>query len=334
VTWHPKARITPENKIANDESEVTIQILPLRCILDQRAIAFTRALFNADNDGDTPTTTSVPQGMHVIPPPLFRSLRMKSFKVRVDYTPQDIDAYALRHGSLVELVNLMPIERMVLTLQAVLVKNEVGFGSAMSVVVRRWVEDICSTQLAKFVANARPFEPITQVCGASVDMMIMPYDALSKGHSVKKAIRVGAKTLTKTFMTEAITVTSRTAAFLAGNISKVASLNQNDPIVPKRPYHSPKDFAEATPHAVAAITRGLQVTNHKIIIIPYREYQRSGVTGAVTSVLKGIPVAVAAPASATAEAVSFGLLGVRNQFRPDLRKEEELIKLKNHLFDK
>lgn len=300
-------------------------------MLDQRAIAFARALFNVDNDCST-SDTSLPKGLYPIPPPLFRSLRMRSFQVKVDYIPQQIDSNALRNGALVELVNLMPIHGMILTLQAVFVQNEIGFGSAMSFVVCRWVEDICSTQLAKFVTNARPFEPVTKVYGASVDMIVMPYDAFSAGQNVKKAMRRGAKMLSKTLMTETITFTSRTAEFLSGNISKVASLN--DQIIPKRPYDSPKDFSEATPHAVAALSRGFQVTNHKIIIIPYREYQRSGITGAVTSVLKGIPIAVAAPASATAEAVSFGLLGVRNQLRPDIRKEEEFEKLKHHLFDK
>jgi len=59
------------------------------------------------------------------------------------------------------------------------------------------------------------------------------------------------------------------------------------------------------------------------VIIPYREYRRSGARGAATSVLKGIPVALAAPTSATAEAISFALLGARNSIRPDIRKEEE-----------
>ena len=42
--------------------------------------------------------------------------------------------------------------------------------------------------------------------------------------------------------------------------------------------------------------------------------------------MRGLPVAVFAPLSGAAEAVSYGLYGVRNQLRPDLREEEEISK--------
>jgi hypothetical protein len=80
---------------------------------------------------------------------------------------------------------------------------------------------------------------------------------------------------------------------------------------------------DTTPHMIESLSRGLQIANYKVVIIPYREYHRSGTTGAVVSVLKGIPVALAAPASGAVEALSFALLGARNQIRPDIRREEE-----------
>ncbi len=39
--------------------------------------------------------------------------------------------------------------------------------------------------------------------------------------------------------------------------------------------------------------------------------------------VKGIPVAVRAPLSGASEALSYTLLGVRNQLRPDMMKEEK-----------
>jgi autophagy-related protein 2 len=72
-----------------------------------------------------------------------------------------------------------------------------------------------------------------------------------------------------------------------------------------------------------SIARGLETANYKIVIVPYREYRKSGTSGAVRSVMRGIPVAIAAPVGAATEALSYTLLGVRNQVRPDIRKEEE-----------
>ena len=60
-----------------------------------------------------------------------------------------------------------------------------------------------------------------------------------------------------------------------------------------------------------------------IVYIPYKEYQRKGASGAAKSVVRGIPVAVRAPLSGASEALSYTLLGVRNQLRPDIMKEEK-----------
>ena len=50
---------------------------------------------------------------------------------------------------------------------------------------------------------------------------------------------------------------------------------------------------------------------------------RNGMTGALTSVIKGIPVLLVAPLTGATEAASYTLLGARNALRPDIRKEEE-----------
>jgi autophagy-related protein 2 len=324
VTWRPAIRVTSDDAIVNEESEATLKILPLRCVLDQRAIAFARAVFKKDEQD---STANQPSDLRVFPPPIFRTFRVRSFKLKVDYIPSKVDAKALRDGALVELVNLSPIDSMILTLQGVEVQNEVGFGAVLPIAVRRWVQDICSTQITKFLTNARPFEPITQVSGAAVDLIVLPWDAFKNGHSIQKALRTGTKSFSETLISEAFTVSSRVAQFIGGRISKIAL---GDHVIPNRPHGPPKGMIEATPHAVASISRGLQTANYKIMIIPYREYRRSGARGAVTSVIKGIPVAVAAPTSAAAEALSFTLLAARNQIRPDIRREEEAIQLKHH----
>ena len=95
-------------------------------------------------------------------------------------------------------------------------------------------------------------------------------------------------------------------------------------MLPLRPLETPRGISDIGPHALESLSRGLATANLKVVVIPYREYRRNGATGAVRSVLKGIPVAIAAPASGAAEALSFTLLGVRNSLRPDIYKEEEV----------
>jgi autophagy-related protein 2 len=245
--------------------------------------------------------------------------RARPFKLKVDYTPQKLDTKALRDGAIVELINLSPLDSMVLTLRQVEITDAVGFGNVMSAFVSRLVQDIVQTQLRKFVTSSRPLEPITEVSGAAVDLLVLPWEAFRNGDSIQKALRSGVLRFSQTVLFEFCHWSSRAAEFVAGNASRATRVEH-----PSRPMTIPRGVLDAAPHAVESVSRGLQAANYKIVIVPYREYQRSGAKGAAKSVLKGIPVAIAAPAGGAAEALSFALLGVRNQVRPDIRKEEEV----------
>ena len=72
-----------------------------------------------------------------------------------------------------------------------------------------------------------------------------------------------------------------------------------------------------------SVVRGLREANYKIVTMLLREYQNSGAGGAARSAFKGIPVGVLCPIAGASEALSYTLLGLRNQLRHDLCKEEE-----------
>lgn len=331
VTWHPLNRISPDDKIANDESDVCLKLHPLRCIIDQRAVAFIRAFFNTDNDfGDLPNTVGnvLPPHLYAVPPPLYTTFRVQPLKLKVDYRPQKIDTSALRNGSVVELINLSPLDGMILVLKSVNATNVVGFGAAMSMVVSRWVEDICSTQLHKFVTKARPFEPITEVGAAVTDIVVLPWEAFRNRESITNALKAGAKSFSKVAIYELLNTSSRVANFVGANVSRVSEISSQsrrtgNNLLPDRPVTAPRTIFETGPHALESLSRGLQEANYTIVIVPYREYHKSGPSGAAYSVMRGIPVAIAAPTSGAAEAISYALLGARNQIRPDIRKEDE-----------
>lgn len=335
VTWHPVTRVTPNNEIVNDECECVVRLLPLRCIIDQKAVRFIRAFLRSENVEDS-DSSALPPGFYAFPPPLFTSFKFKPYRLKVDYRPEKIDTQALRNGSVVELINLSPIDGMVLTLKEVHAVDEIGFGSVMTFAVMSWIQDICATQIHKFVTSSRPIEPLSNLGRSASDLIVLPWEAIRNGESIQRALRAGAGSFTNAVMYEGFTLTSNVAHFLADKVHRVTSFNTIEPlpqILPSRPLAVPRDLADTAPHALESLSRGLQAANYKVVIVPYREYHRSGARGAVTSVIKGIPVAIAAPASGAAEALSFALLGARNQFRPDIRKEEEANQRGLHLSD-
>lgn len=328
VTWHPQKQVSNEDEILSDECIVRVQILPLRCRLDQRVVRFAQAFFSGENDGSERHSWMKALELKEIPPPRFVWFKVKPCKMKVNYNPTRVNMEALRDGSYVELINLSPLVDMVIVLQEVLLQGHVGYGAAIQEMLSRWIEDICATQMYKFVTNAKPFQPFTSVSEGAVDLFAMPWQAYKEGDRVGAAFRSGALSFAETFAYEALNTTAQLAEFTGQVLSPGVAPTQQTRLgtpssLPSRPQGTPRGVRDTGNHALESMARGLEAANYKVVIIPYREYQRSGTSGAMRSVMRGIPVAVTAPLGAASEALSYTLLGVRNQVRPDVRKEEE-----------
>lgn len=61
-----------------------------------------------------------------------------------------------------------------------------------------------------------------------------------------------------------------------------------------------------------------------------RQYTRSGPGGVLRSVIRAIPVAILRPTAGAAEALSYTLLGLRNNLDPTKRRDEEDMWEVNH----
>ncbi|KAG7364638.1 autophagy-related protein C terminal domain containing protein [Nitzschia inconspicua] len=328
ATWSPLSKITTATKLESDECDMSIQLLPMRLLLDQRAITFIRAFVNNEDSKDVELVEGKKwsDGLYLIPPPIFKVFKIKPWKVKVDYNPTKMDIAALREGSIVELVNISPIHRMVITLSEVTVVDSLGLGPVFSQVVSSWVKEICGTQLHKFLANARPFEPFTDVGQGLTDLVILPYEAFRQGDSIQRAMRKGLKSLAETVIFQTLTTSSgltKYAADLMADTLGGGRPNDSSHPLPARPVAVPKGIQDVRRHACESLARGIQTANYKVVVVPYREFTRNGVTGAVSSVIRGIPVLLVAPLTGATEAASYTLLGARNALRPDIRKEEE-----------
>jgi autophagy-related protein 2 len=237
---------------------------------------------------------------------------------------------ALREGSFVELINVSPIDGMVISLSQACVNDVVGFGLVGASLLRSWVQEICATQLHKFLANARPFEPFVDVGQGFTDLIVLPYEAFKNGDDIRRAMGSGIKSLAETFAFQTLTTTSRLTQYaankMAGTVRGKKRVNVASNPLPSRPTSAPKGVGDVTSHAMESLARGFQAANYKVVIVPYREYAQNGATGAVTSVVRGVPVLLVAPLAGGAEALSYTLLGARNALRPDIRKEEEAIR--------
>jgi len=344
VSMHPVNQISADGKFVSDESRVTMELLPLRFFIYQTALRFVRDFFGASGDQEAQEGDGGASGERatqdddngndeiLVSPTFFRSFKVLPCKLKVDYRPERIDTTALRDGSYVELVNLLPLEEMVITLKPVEIRNLTGWGSIAREVARCWIEDICATQMHKFLTKSRPFQPFSSVGAGVAELVMIPLEEYKQDGNVIKGIRESTSNLAGTVAYEALNTSAKVTRFAANRLSGISgkptdsSATDTRMVVslPSRPDEVPSNFVDVAGHAFDSLTAGLREANYKIVYIPYKEYQRSGASGAARSVVKGIPVAVRAPLSGASEALSYTLLGVRNQLRPDMIKEEKV----------
>merc|ERR1719410_263657 len=165
VTIRPTAKISSDQKLMNDESLVLLELLPLRCHLDQSALRFIRSFFFSREQ---------PKQEEELVGTFFREFRVKPCQLKVNYRPNDIDMKALHNGSFIEVLNVFPLENMELTLRTVEIRNVCGWGAAFSHLNSHWLADVCDTQMYKFLTDAVPFHTITTLGGGIFNLVLLP----------------------------------------------------------------------------------------------------------------------------------------------------------------
>jgi len=325
----PDEMFSSDGKLMGNEGRATLEFLPIRFLIHQVALRFIRGFFRyeAGNVRDPLDNTVTPPEM------FFPVFRVKAFNIKVDYKPKTVNTSALKDGSLVELLNVLPLEDMILRLSEVEMRNLTGWGSIISELACNWLADVSSTQMHKFLTRTTPLHPFATVGDGMKQFLMIPLEEYKQKGNVKRGFRKGTKKLASVLAYETLSVGARLTGLAAKALGRRKSKNttrmnshMNMPSTSQNIPSLPRSMDEVSDHALESLARGLKEANAKIIIIPYREFQKSGTRGAVKCVVKGLPVAVCAPLSGAAEAAENLLYGVRNQLRPDLLEEEEASK--------
>lgn len=331
VSLYPETQFSADGKLMGNEAHVIIELLPMRFFIHQIALRFIRNFFNNDQEliEDDTYTIDKPPDM------FFPSFRVKSFDIKVDYKPLEVDKSALKEGSYIQLLNLLPLEDMILRLNGVEMRNLTGWGAIISELACKWLQDVSSTQMHKFLTQTRPLHPIANVGDSVKNFVLLPLKEYKQRGNVQRALRKGTSKLVGVVAYETLSVGAKLTGYAAKKLNNKRILSSSETtsvpstsLASSRPKSStlPRNMGDVSDRAIESLSRGLKEANAKIIIMPYREYQKTGTKGAMKTVVKGIPVAVCAPLSGAVEALSHGLYGASNQLRPDLFEEREASK--------
>jgi len=81
-------------------------------------------------------------------PPFLQKVEIQAFIIVIDYQPRRLDAAALRSGSFVEVLNLVPWGGVQLDLPHVKASGLQGWGALGSAVGNAYLQDIASSQVS------------------------------------------------------------------------------------------------------------------------------------------------------------------------------------------
>ena len=88
--------------------------------------------------------------------------------------------------------------------------------------------------------------------------------------------------------------------------------------------NQPKGIKESMGYAYNSLQHGVVSAIDSVIICPIQTYQKTNNTSeTLQSVIKGVPIAILKPIGGVTEALSYTLLGCRNQIYPHKRLDEE-----------
>ena len=110
----------------------------------------------------------------------FQSATVNSCKMKIDYTPVGVDVASLQKGNYAELLNMFPLESMVLDFDPLEIKGLTGWGNLFGEMCKRWVSNIAATQVHKFVQSTPPFNVLSNVVGAAADLVVVPMQEYKK----------------------------------------------------------------------------------------------------------------------------------------------------------
>merc|ERR1711862_245440 len=183
----------------------------------------------------------------------------------------------------------------------------------------------------KFLTDATPFHTITTVGGGMINLALIPFYHRNNGsksstattssshyrflqeqqyQTLSRAYKDFTHDFASTVAFETLNTTSKVTKYMADVLNKAANIPNN--------MHS-----NGHGNNRSTTTTKLNLPNRPNGGVPHNEYEKNGTSGAITSLVRNVPVAVLAPLSGASEAFSYLCVGVRNQMRPDVRKEEE-----------
>ncbi|XP_034454523.1 autophagy-related protein 2 homolog A isoform X1 [Hippoglossus hippoglossus] len=212
-----------------------------------------------------------------------------------------------------------------------------GVDKVIQYAVTEWLTDIRKNQLPGLLGGVGPMHSVVQLFHGVRDLFWLPIEQYRKDGRIIRGLQRGAASFGTSTASAALELSNRlvqaiqaTAETVYDILSPTPPLNRyaitegRAPGSRPRRAAQPADLREGVAKAYDTVREGVIDTAQTLCDVASRGHEQKGLPGAVGGVLRQIPPTVVRPLIVASEATSNLLGGMRNQIKPDARKEDFL----------
>ncbi|XP_059810801.1 autophagy-related protein 2 homolog A [Hypanus sabinus] len=210
-----------------------------------------------------------------------------------------------------------------------------GVDKVINYALTEWLLDIRKNQLPGILGGVGPMHSVVQLFHGLRDLFWLPIEQYRKDGRIIRGLQRGAASFGTSTASAALELSNRLVQAIQATAETVYDILSPTPPVTKaimdqkylkryRRIQQPADLREGVAKAYDTVREGVIDTAQTICDVATRGHEQKGITGAVGGVLRQIPPTVVKPLIVASEATSNLLGGMRNQIKPDARKEESL----------
>uniref|UniRef100_A0AAX7VBC1 Autophagy related 2A n=1 Tax=Astatotilapia calliptera TaxID=8154 RepID=A0AAX7VBC1_ASTCA len=349
-------QVCPESGLGGPECCLRVSLLPLRLNIDQDALFFLKDFFSNLASSVNPYLPVDPAAegelcqvfflsfislmsdlFPLLVSTLFREFRFTSeVPIWLDYHGKHV---VIEQGTFAGiLIGLAQLNCSELKLKRLCCRHGLlGVDKVIQYAVTEWLTDIRKNQLPGILGGVGPMHSVVQLFHGVRDLFWLPIEQYRKDGRIIRGLQRGAASFGTSTASAALELSNRlvqaiqaTAETVYDILSPTPPLNRyaitEGRAISSRPRRvaQPADLREGVAKAYDTVREGVIDTAQQLCDVASRGHEQKGLPGAVGGVLRQIPPTVVRPLIVASEATSNLLGGMRNQIKPDARKEDFL----------
>uniref|UniRef100_A0A8C2XJ07 Autophagy related 2A n=1 Tax=Cyclopterus lumpus TaxID=8103 RepID=A0A8C2XJ07_CYCLU len=328
---NPYLPVDPATEVKADTSQKASDEAESAAGLDPDLTASVETTFSEQSSSSAGSTSSSDQPIY------FREFRFTSeVPIWLDYQGKHV---VIEQGTFAGiLIGLAQLNCSELKLKRLCCRNGLlGVDKVIQYAVTEWLTDIRKNQLPGLLGGVGPMHSVVQLFHGVRDLFWLPIEQYRKDGRIIRGLQRGAASFGTSTASAALELSNRlvqaiqaTAETVYDILSPTPPLNRfaitegRAPSSRPRRAAQPADLREGVAKAYDTVREGVIDTAQTLCDVASRGHEQKGLPGAVGGVLRQIPPTVVRPLIVASEATSNLLGGMRNQIKPDARKEDFL----------